>query len=305
MEVYMGLLKNISSMIRSNLNDLLNRAEDPEKMLSSLILDMKQSFLEAKNEVKNAIMELKRIEKETEENRSAASQWEEKALLALDAGREDLAKESLRRKRNFEKLSRSLESEASRQEKVVGDLREQLLALKAKLDEAKAKKMVITTARRIRKVNADSSSGSTEKGARLSVDLSPFEMYDKMEEKIRALEDEVEALRDIDSDEIEDDVDRELEKIAADDIEEELRDLRLKATGKPSDKKAAGKSGVPSGSDKDGSGSDSSSDKGGASGRKAPPSVKGTDSGAGSRPKAKRSTVKKPSGSGTVKKKKD
>lgn len=227
----MGLLKNISSMIRSNLNELLNRAEDPEKMLSSLILDMKESYLNAKNEVKNAIVELKRIENEAEENAASAAQWEEKALLALDAGRDDLAKESLRRKRNFEKLAQALEQEAKTQHRVVEDLREQLTALKAKLDEAKAKKSVISTARRIRKGHGDSAHGAQDVQARLSVDLSPFELYDRMEEKIRALENEVAALREVEPEESFDDVDRELEKLASSDIEEELKDLRRKASG--------------------------------------------------------------------------
>ncbi|WP_420530060.1 PspA/IM30 family protein, partial [Klebsiella pneumoniae] len=86
-----------SRLIRANLSDLLRRAEDPEKIINQALEDMKEALREAREQVAAAMAEGKRLEREVESHLQEATLWEEKAKEALKAGREDLAKEALRR----------------------------------------------------------------------------------------------------------------------------------------------------------------------------------------------------------------
>lgn len=224
----MSLLNRITGYVKSNLNDLLNRAENPEIMLEQLIIDMKSSFNRARDEVKQAIMEQKRFESEAEINRNKALEWDEKALGALELEKVDLAKKCLKKKRNFEKLAESLESSAKTQQEDVEAMKKELMALKAKLEEAKEKKMIIVAAGAVRKQKARRS----KKGeARLNVDLSAFERFERMEEKINLSEFEVEAVEALDPDIFNenDEFDKELKALEDNEIENALRELRKKA----------------------------------------------------------------------------
>lgn len=240
----MGIIKRIRTFIRSNLDEILDWADDPEKRLDQLIIDMRLSYTDAKEEVKSAILELRKIQNEADANRAAGEEWAEKALVAVDSGREDLAKESLRRKLNCERLAETLETEADEQSRDVEELKAQLLALKAKLDEARAKKKGLAAASMVRKRREKSGKGS---GPRLGVDLSPFDEFERMEEKIRNLEDEVLASEEIDGEDEADEIEKELNGLEKDDIEAELEELRRRAKAS-----LAGPAGKPKGKPDDG-----------------------------------------------------
>ncbi|HNF96635.1 MAG TPA: PspA/IM30 family protein, partial [Pseudomonadota bacterium] len=95
----MGFFSRLGSLIKSNLNDLISKAEDPEKMLNQVLVDMKTQLVEAKKQVAVAIGDEKRLKKQWDEQVALSKDWERKAMLAVQAGDDELAKEALLRQR--------------------------------------------------------------------------------------------------------------------------------------------------------------------------------------------------------------
>src|SRR6266566_4141644 len=93
----MGIFDRLSTLIRSNINDLINRAEDPEKMLNQLIVDMRSQLAKAKQQVAAAIADEKRLSAQVDTEKKSAEDWERRAVLAVQEGRDDLAKQALLR----------------------------------------------------------------------------------------------------------------------------------------------------------------------------------------------------------------
>ena len=94
----MGLFSRIGTLFRSNINELINKAEDPEKMLNQVLVDMKSQLVEAKKQVAVAIADEKRIKKQLDQETAKAKDWERKAMLAIKAGDDGLARAALARK---------------------------------------------------------------------------------------------------------------------------------------------------------------------------------------------------------------
>jgi phage shock protein A len=224
----MGLIQRLTGYLKSNLNDILTRSENPEIMLDQLIWDMKGAFVKARDEVKEAIMEQKRLESEAALNMEKASEWDEKAIEALEIERPELAKKCLQKKRNFEKLSASLEKTAKEQKSDVESLKKDLSVLKAKLEEAKEKKMMLLAAGTVRKQKERRSKSGEP---RLQVDLSPFEKFEQMEAKINLAELEIDAVKELDPDLLceDDELENELKELEDNEIEKALKELREKA----------------------------------------------------------------------------
>src|SRR5258706_2035678 len=93
----MEILDRLSTLIKSNLNDLISRAENPEKMLNQLILDMRTQLAKAKQQVASAIADEKRLASQAEQEKKLAEEWEKRAELAVRENRDDLAKQALLR----------------------------------------------------------------------------------------------------------------------------------------------------------------------------------------------------------------
>ena len=91
----MGILDRLSQMLRSNINDLISRAEDPEKMLNQILVDMRSQLVKAKQQVAAAIADEKRLRDQADAEYKTAADWENKAMLAVREGRDDLAKQAL------------------------------------------------------------------------------------------------------------------------------------------------------------------------------------------------------------------
>src|SRR5512141_798544 len=98
----MGIFSRISTLFKSNVNDLISKAEDPEKMLNQVVLDMQNQLVEAKKQVAVSIADQKRLEKQRDEQGDLAQEWERKAMLAVKAGDDALAREALKRKGEHE-----------------------------------------------------------------------------------------------------------------------------------------------------------------------------------------------------------
>jgi len=101
----MGIFARIAQLIKSNLNDLISRSEDPEKMLNQVVLDMNNQLVEAKKQVAASIADEKRLAKQSEQEAANAAEWERRAMMALRAGNEELAKEALARKREHDRIA--------------------------------------------------------------------------------------------------------------------------------------------------------------------------------------------------------
>src|SRR3989304_581591 len=93
----MVIFDPLATMIRSNLNDLISRAENPEKMLNQLVLDMRSQLAKAKQQVATAIADEKKLQAQAEQEKKLAEDWEKRAMLAVQEGRDDLAKQALLR----------------------------------------------------------------------------------------------------------------------------------------------------------------------------------------------------------------
>ncbi|AEV15073.1 MAG: PspA/IM30 family protein [Thermus sp.] len=214
----MNLLDRIGRLIRANLNDLLRRAEDPEKILEQALGDMKEALKEAREQVAAALAEGKRLEREVESHLQEAALWEEKAKEALGAGREDLAKEALRRRKRALDLAEGFKQQLAEQRALSERLLTQLKALEAKIDEAESRKKLLLA----RKKGVEAAEAVRRLESRL--DQHPaLEAFEEMEARILALEDRHEALKELDGKDLE----KELAALSADkEVEEELTRLK-------------------------------------------------------------------------------
>src|SRR5215467_7637071 len=139
----MGLLERVSTLIRANLNDLIDRAEDPEKMIKQVILDMENQYLQVKTQVAVSIADQHMLEKRLKENEDSSSDWYRKAERAVDKQADDLARSALERHRSFQQLSQSYASQVADQRAQVETLKAALIKLEQKLAEAKSKRELL------------------------------------------------------------------------------------------------------------------------------------------------------------------
>ena len=136
----MGLLERVSTLIRANLNDMIDRAEDPEKLIKQVILDMDNQYLQVKTQVAVSIADQHMLEKKLRENEDAGRDWMHKAELAVEKQQDDLARVALDRFQTSQKLALSYREQVDDQKLQVETLKNALIKLEQKLDEAKAKR---------------------------------------------------------------------------------------------------------------------------------------------------------------------
>lgn len=188
----MGIFSRLAQLIKSNLNDLISRSEDPEKMLNQVVLDMNNQLVEAKKQVAASIADEKRLAKQFDQEAANAQEWERKAMLALRAGNEPLAKEALGRKREYDELTATLKDQWTKQKTAVEQLKKALRLLNDKIEEAKRKRNVLVA--RKKRAEAQRAIQETMSGLR---DQSAFETFDRMSQKIDQIEAEAEAESDL------------------------------------------------------------------------------------------------------------
>jgi phage shock protein A len=136
----MGLLERVTTLIRANLNDMIDRAEDPEKMIKQVILDMENQYLQVKTQVAVSIADQHMLEKKLKENEDIGNDWMRKAELAVDKGEDDLARAALDRYQTSLRLAQSYRQQVDDQNAQVETLKGALQKLEQKLDEAKSKR---------------------------------------------------------------------------------------------------------------------------------------------------------------------
>jgi phage shock protein A len=184
----MGIFSRLGTLIKSNLNDLISRAEDPEKMLNQVLLEMQQQLVEAKKAVAVAIADEKRLQKQYNAELDKAKEWERKAMLAVRAGDDSLARQALVRKQEHENISGQFQQQWIAQKSAVDKLKDALRLLANKIEEAKRKKNILIA--RKKRAEAQRQIASTMQGLG---DTSAFETFDRMAERITLLEAEAEA----------------------------------------------------------------------------------------------------------------
>src|SRR5580698_8495655 len=184
----MGIFSRLAQLIKSNLNDLISHSEDPEKMLNQVVLDMNNQLVEAKKQVAASIADEKRLAKQFEQETANSQEWERRAMMALRAGNEGLAKEALARKREYEELAATLRDQWTKQKTAVDQLKKALRLLDDKIGEAERKRNVLIA--RKKRAEAQMAIQQTMNGMR---DQSAFESFDRMAQKVDKLESEAEA----------------------------------------------------------------------------------------------------------------
>src|SRR6202048_2460822 len=132
----MAVLDRVATLVRANLNDLIDRAEDPEKMIKQVILDMENQLLQVKTQVAISIADQHMLEKKEKENEGKAAEWLHKAELAVDRGQDDLARAALERQKGSERTAESFRQQVADQRAQVATLKGALGQLEQKLTEA-------------------------------------------------------------------------------------------------------------------------------------------------------------------------
>src|SRR6185436_7996890 len=168
----MGIFDRFSSLLRSNINDLISRAEDPEKMLTQILVDMRSQLAKAKQQVATAIADEKRLRDQTDAEYRQAADWEQKAMLAIKEGRDDLAKQALMRQGEHVSHGQQLEQTWETHRLETEKLKKNLLV--ARQRRAQAQKRI-----------AETMSSMSEKSA--------FEAFARMEERIETNERQLKA----------------------------------------------------------------------------------------------------------------
>ena len=184
----MGIFSRLGHLIKSNINDLISRSEDPEKMLNQVIIEMNNQLVEARKQVAVAIADEKRLRKQWEAELNLARDWKKKAMMAVRAGDDALAKEALQRKKEHEDLSEQYQKQWESQKTGVEQLKVALRGLNSKIEEAKRKKGLLIAKKKraeAQKTIQETMAGLNEAGA--------FETFERMEQKIDQLEAEAEA----------------------------------------------------------------------------------------------------------------
>jgi phage shock protein A len=179
----MGIWDRFTTMLRSNINDLISRAENPEKMLNQLIVDMRSQLDKARQQVAQSIADEKKMEADAAAQKKQAEDWERRAMLAVQEGRDDLAKQALMRYNEALQGAQTLHETWVKSKAETEKLKLSLRQLNDKIEEAKRKKNILIA--RARRAEAQQRIQDTLAGMG---DKSAFESFERMQEKIEANE---------------------------------------------------------------------------------------------------------------------
>ena len=216
----MALLERVSTLVRANLNDLIDKAEHPEKMIKQVILDMHNQLLQVKTQVAIAIADQHLLEKKRKENEDKVAEWMRKAELAVDKKQDDLARAALERVESYRELTDGFAQQITDQKAQVENLKTALRQLEQKLAEAQAKAdLLIAQHRRARAV------GKASDAKMAGGNGSSAAAFDRMKRKVAHSEALSHAKSEISADDME-------ERLAAlekeDRIEQLLMEMKTK-----------------------------------------------------------------------------
>ncbi|MBV9885614.1 MAG: PspA/IM30 family protein [Acidobacteria bacterium] len=193
----MGLLERVSTLIRANINDVIDRAEDPEKMIKQVILDMENQYMQVKTQVAVSIADQHMLEKKQKENEDVGTDWMRKAERAVDKQQDDLARAALDRYQTSQRLAQSYREQVDDQKVQVEALKSALMKLEQKLDEAKSKRdLLIARHRRSVALNkAAKAQGAAGDGPKSAA-------FDRLKDRVNQSESVASAELELNNDEV-------------------------------------------------------------------------------------------------------
>lgn len=179
----MGLFDRISRVLRANLNDVVSKAEDPEKILEQSIIDMQEDLVQLRQAVAQAIATQKRTQQQYNQVQTEANNWQNRAQLALTKGDENLAREALVRKKAQADTAASLKATLDTQSAQVDTLKRNLIGLESKISEAKTKKDMLKARAAAAKANEQLQGAIGRIGT-----SSAMAAFERMEDKVLQME---------------------------------------------------------------------------------------------------------------------
>jgi phage shock protein A len=195
----MALLERVATLVRANINDLVDKAEDPEKMIKQVILDMQNQLLQVKTQVAISIADQHVLERKLKENEDNEQQWLRRAELAVDKKDEALARAAVERSMSYKSMTESFRQQVEDQRTQVENLKTALLRLQQKLAEANSKSdMLIAQHRRSRALGK-----ATDAGLAIG-DGSKAAAFDRMKAKVRHSESAAQAKSELVADNVDD-----------------------------------------------------------------------------------------------------
>lgn len=191
----MSIFERIGDLFKANVNDLLDKAEDPEKMVKQIIIDMEEQVREVTQALGQAMGSEKQALKQLEAAKKSSADWEAKAKMALKSGNQDLAKKALASKVSVDANVQSFEASYLSISTQVADLRDKVAILRAKLEEARSKQNMLIA--RSKMADAQKEVATALSG---TDSTSAFSKLDKMERKIEGKEAQAEAFSEMSGD---------------------------------------------------------------------------------------------------------
>lgn len=243
----MGLFDRLSRVVRANLNDMVSKAEDPEKILDQAIVDMQEDLVQLRQAVARSIAEQKRTEQQYNKNQTEANNWQKRAQLALTKGDENLAREALVRKKTNAETAATLKNQLDQQTNQVNTLKRNLVALEGKISEAKTKKNMLKA--RAQAAKANEKLQQTMGSINTSGSLAAFE---RMEQKVLEMEARSEAAHELGGADLE----SQFRLLEGNDVDDELATMKAQLAGGSVSQEA-----LPASEEKKSTSSDSPVDK--------------------------------------------
>ena len=190
----MQTLNRAKLIVRSHVNDLLEKAEDTRKTRGLMVEEMRQNVRHVKALIAGAIADLKLIEREIDAHGTEANRWEDKAVFALKKGEEDLARRALARKGEHIKKSDLYREQIDAQQEIIDSLKSSLKTLETKLDTMRYQTSKLTAAESLGTLQSTVDSMSP---ADIVIDTTAFDAYDRLVDRVRDLEVHAEALAEL------------------------------------------------------------------------------------------------------------
>ncbi|NEO09540.1 MAG: PspA/IM30 family protein [Moorea sp. SIO1F2] len=243
----MGLFDRLSRVVRANLNDMVSKAEDPEKILDQAIVDMQEDLVQLRQAVARSIAEQKRTEQQYNKNQTEANNWQKRAQLALTKGDENLAREALVRKKSNADTAATLKTQLDQQTEQVNTLKRNLVALEGKISEAKTKKNMLKA--RAQAAKANEKLQQTMGSLNTSGSLAAFE---RMEQKVLEMEARSQAAHELGGADLE----SQFRLLEGNDVDDELASMKAQLAGGSVSQEA-----LPASEEKKSTSSDSPVDK--------------------------------------------
>jgi phage shock protein A len=186
-----GIFSRMADIVKANINDLLNRAEDPEKMIRQMIVEMEEAVNKATASVGTAVANEKRLERQYLNQQDQIEGWHKKAELAVESGEDDLARRALERKTSVQEAISDLEAALEESRKTSGQLKQQLQQLKAKLDEARTRQGALIARRRAAEARKQIAKGMSGVGD------DAFSSFERFRNRVETEEAEADAHQEI------------------------------------------------------------------------------------------------------------